>query len=325
MNDDLLARLKASHLVTSDQARLEPLPGGVSSDIHLVHDGERKFVVKQALEKLKVEADWFADTSRNEAERQYIEYVNRIRPGSAPQLISAGDGYFAMEYLDEGFVNWKQAMLDGRFEEDWASRAGSLIGQVHQASQSDQQLAGRFSNMESFRQLRIEPYLVTTGAKHPDLRERFNEEAERLKTDCFALVHGDFSPKNILVSEDRLVLLDCEVACYADPAFDLAFLFTHLFLKVLYHKNHYQEVKDMLEGFCEAYGGLHAELEKRAGRLHLMLLFARVDGKSPVEYLTRESDKQLVRNFCRESLLADSFALQRNYENWVAAIRGAAS
>ncbi|MCB1124794.1 MAG: phosphotransferase, partial [Verrucomicrobiae bacterium] len=232
---------KADHLLETESPLLKPLSGGVSSDIYLVQDGYRKFVVKQALEKLKVEADWFADTSRNEAERKYIEYVGRISPESVPRVIFAGDGYFAMEYLGEGFVNWKQAMLAGRFEVDWAAKAGKLLGDIHRTSQGDSKLAAEFSNMESFWQLRIDPYLVTTGSKHPDLKKRFEEEAERLRTEASALVHGDFSPKNILVSQDRLVLLDCEVACYADPAFDLAFLFTHLFLKVLYHKQHFGE------------------------------------------------------------------------------------
>ena len=136
MSLDLLASLLADGIVQSNSASLEPLAGGVSSDIYLVHDGERKFVVKQVLEKLKVEADWFADISRNETERQYIDTVSRISPGSVPEIIAYGHGYFAMDYLGEGYVNWKQAMLKGRFEVYWAHQAGSLLGKIHEVQRN---------------------------------------------------------------------------------------------------------------------------------------------------------------------------------------------
>ena len=49
-----------------------------------------------------------------------------------------------------------------------------------------------------------------------------------------ALVHGDVSPKNILVGPRGPVFLDAECAWYGDPAFDLAFCLNHLLLKCLW-------------------------------------------------------------------------------------------
>lgn len=317
----MLTRLRIDGIIGSEEARFEPLTGGVSSDIFLVHDGDRKIVVKQALEKLKVEADWFADVSRNATERDYISYVSEIRPSSVPQIIASGDGYFAMEYLGKEFRNWKQAMLDGQFEVDWARQAGAFLGEVHHRSKGNQEVAARFAKMESFWQLRIDAYLVATGAKHPELEALFLKEAYRLKSETSVLVHGDFSPKNILVSKDRLVVLDCEVACYADPAFDVAFLFTHLFLKALYHQNYYTEVREMIGECCQAYGLMDKDLERRVSRLLLMLLLARVDGKSPVEYLVDEGSKNFVRTFTGRELVNESSVLEEILEKWIAGIR----
>ena len=48
-----------------EAVRLSPLSGGVSSDIVKVEAGDRIFVVKRALAKLRVADDWQAPTSRN--------------------------------------------------------------------------------------------------------------------------------------------------------------------------------------------------------------------------------------------------------------------
>jgi aminoglycoside phosphotransferase (APT) family kinase protein len=269
-----------------------------------------------------VKADWFADVSRNRTEREYIEFVSRIAPGSVPRLTTAGDGYFAMEYLGEEYVNWKEALMNGRFEVDWARQAGSLLGKIHSASRNDPRLAVRFDTMDAFGQLRIEPYLIATASRHPELALLLQAEARRLAAHRSALVHGDFSPKNILVSAGRMVLLDCEVACYGDPAFDVAFLFTHWFLKALYHKDHFKEVRAMIEAFREGYALLDAEMERRVTPLLVMLMLARVDGKSPVEYLVEAADKETVRTFCRSTLVEGDVNLMRAYEQWVAVVGG---
>ena len=321
MSDKLLKQLLSDGIVLNESARLEPLPGGVSSDIYLVHDGDRKFVVKQALGKLKVEADWFADVSRNETEINYIEYVAKTNPSSVPEIIGSGDGYFAMEYLGDGFTSWKAAMLCGQFSSDWARMAGAFLGDVHKHSRNNDKLAEQFNKMDSFWQLRIEPYLIATGENHAELNSMFLEEAERLRHEASALVHGDFSPKNILISSDRLVVLDCEVACYADPAFDVAFLISHLFLKILYHRNYYSDLQSMITAFCHAYGMRSFEFESRVVRLVLMLLLGRVDGKSPVEYLTDKASRQFLRSFVRLELIQNPRGLDKMLEVWVNGIK----
>jgi len=130
----ILDQLLRDGRLSNADATVTPLAGGVSSDIYLVEDGAKKFVVKRALEKLKVQEDWFADTSRNRFEREFLRYVGAFLPKAVPRVVFEGNDYFAMEYLGEGFANWKQLMLDGRYEPNYAEQAGNTLQMGETAS-----------------------------------------------------------------------------------------------------------------------------------------------------------------------------------------------
>src|SRR5690606_24626353 len=114
-----------------------------------------------------------------------------------------------------------------------------------------------------------------------------------------ALVHGDVSPKNILIGPNGPVFLDAECAWYGDPAFDLAFCLNHLLLKCLWTPRAATDFLASFEALAAAYrSGVVWEppeaLERRTARLLPGLLLGRIDGKSPVEYLTADRDKEVV-------------------------------
>lgn len=319
--------LRNGHL-RDPAARFTPLAGGVSSDIWRVEDGAECFVVKRALPRLRVRDEWRADVSRNAVERDFFEWAGRQFPGAVPQVRFAhpAAGYFGMEYLGEGFANWKRQLLDGMFAPAPAAAAGRLLGTLHARSAGDSALRRRFDTTVNFHQLRTEPYLLTTGARHPAWRKVFEAEARRLEATREGLVHGDFSPKNILVGpEGRLVLLDAEVAWYGDPAFDVAFLLNHLLLKRLYHAPGGDAVRELIAAFRAAYaaarGALPGDFEARTTHLLLLLLLARVDGKSPVEYLSPEQ-QQFVREFVTDTLRAPPHTLAALVEAWFARTGG---
>jgi aminoglycoside phosphotransferase (APT) family kinase protein len=315
----LLKLLERDGVVRAPNARLTPLSGGVSCEIYLVEDGAERFVVKRALAKLKVKADWFADISRNRYEWEYIRYVAKFLPEAVPALkyCSATDNYFAMEHLNGSFTNWKQLLLAGKANPEDARRAGNILALIHQHSAGDPEAKRLFDTTPNFFQLRIESYLLATGAKHPDLRAHFEAEAKLLAGARECLVHGDFSPKNILISPGRMVLLDCEVAWYGEPAFDLAFLLNHFFLKALLHAPRDMGMRPMIENFWSEYQTVRPspEMEPRVGRLLLMLMLARVDGKSPVEYLD-PARQEFIREFVREQLPGENFSLNGITDLW---------
>jgi aminoglycoside phosphotransferase (APT) family kinase protein len=324
---DLRRLLLSDGVIQDRNATLIPLSGGVSSEIHLVKDGVRQFVVKRALPKLKVEQEWFADTSRNSNEAAYLSYVARLSPRNVPQLkyVSAEHGYFCMEYLGAAYHNWKQMMLEGRCDLRIAQAAGGLLGRIHAYSGRDPEARERFQTLANFEQLRIEPYLLATARQHPRLQGTLEAEAARLRAERSVLVHGDFSPKNILVCPERIVVIDCEVAWYGDPAFDIAFLLSHLFLKSA-ARPAARPWRPMVERSWSSYltsrfgdepGTGQDVLEANVSRLLLMLMLARVDGKSPVEYL-RESQQEHVRRFTVPRLQLDSGSLSKLTKEWFA-------
>ncbi len=318
--------MRADGVVRADGARLTPLAGGVSSEIYRVDDGQESFVVKRALPKLNVAAEWFADPRRNLHEQDYLRYVAAFLPGSVPRLrfASREHCYFAMELIGGELANWKTELLAGRVDRSHAARAGHTLGIIHRHSAGDPAAIKLFATGDLFWQLRIEPYLLATAEAHPRLAAALRAEAERLGACRSALVHGDYSPKNLLVSGERLVVIDCEAACYGDPAFDLAFLLNHLCLKALYHAPARRaELRAAVEAAVDAYQDAWSDLPAvadiagRASRLLPMLLLARVDGKSPVEYLA-EAQREHVRQFAEREILAPPIELPNMLESWFA-------
>lgn len=305
-----------------------PLAGGVSSDILLVRPaGRAPFVVKRALAKLKVKDDWFADTSRNRAEWDWFAHVARLAPSAVPRLLHRGSDWFAMEYLGEGVATWKFALLAGQADSAIARDAGSLLGRIHRASWDDAAARDTFATRRNFQDLRIEPYLVMTGLRVPALRRFFEAEAERLGATALTLVHGDYSPKNLLVGPGQFVVVDAEVAWFGDPAFDSAFLLTHLHLKAALHPSRRDTILGLVPAYwmayCAALGSqADAELEQRVARLLLMIMLARVHGKSPVEYLA-PAQQEIVTRFVGTLLPTAPAALAEITAAWSAALASA--
>jgi len=305
MTATMLELLRQDGFIQSPHARLVAVTGGVSSEIYRVEDGGRVFAVKRALEQLRVAQVWKADVSRNAFEVAYLQLIGRLIPGAVPEVLEhrSDHGYFTMEWLGEGFLNWKTTLLAGEGTVAQAIAAGSLLGRIHRLTWEDDAIRRQFETTENFHQLRLEPYLLSTAEHHPRWKAVFHEEAARIRKNRRCLVHGDFSRKNLLFQGERLVLLDCEVAWFGDPAFDLGFLLNHLILKSIHFQN--GDFRDMAQAAREAYaaalGPEAAEVEIALRRLLPLLMLARVDGKSPLEYLTPEGRRD-VRRIAEEML-----------------------
>jgi aminoglycoside phosphotransferase (APT) family kinase protein len=310
---DLIGPLRRMGLVKAGEpARFTPLTGGVSSDISLVEAGGRRFCVKRALPRLKVATVWEAPVGRNAAEAAYMRAVSGWLPHAVPRVLGedAKAGWFAMDYLaPENHPLWKARLLAGIVEPDFAAAVGRDLAIIHAGSAVDPTIPAAFANDDTFEAIRIEPYLRATGRAHPELAARFDELAHTTLTTKSALVHGDISPKNILESPDGPVFLDAECAWFGDPAFDLAFCLNHLLLKGAREGADRTRYIVAFSALAGAYlSGVDwenaTEIEARAAALLPALFLARVDGKSPVEYLTRKSERAAVRH-CATPLIAN--------------------
>lgn len=290
--DALLGYLRDLRLVPAGPVEVRRLSGGVSSELVAVIPARGEaVVVKRALDKLLVRDDWRADPGRNRYEVAWFRHAAGI-PGLAPHLPrilhdDPGRGLFVMEYLAGAWTTWKERLLAGDFAPATAAIAGRVLGAIHAATCGWADCASTFPTAHLFEELRLAPYLRTTAARVPAVAGPILAEVERLAACRTALVHGDFSPKNLLVSPGRLVVLDAEVATCSDPAFDLAFLLNHLLLKAV-RSGRWAEHLALVDGVLSAYRAAFpraAAGEAGAVRLQAMLMLARLHGKSPVEYL----------------------------------------
>lgn len=286
-----------------DTPRWTPLTGGVSSDIWLLDVDGRSVCVKRALPKLRVAADWTVPTERNLYEWRWIETVSGIDPHLTPRPLATDEarGAFAMEYLlAESNPLWKRQLLDGEVRVGFAGAVGVALVRIHAATASSDDMAVRFPTDDLFFALRLEPYLLATAEARTEVGAELRALVERTATTHLALVHGDVSPKNILVGPNGPVFLDAECAWYGDPAFDVAFCLNHLLLKMLPRPADTDALAASFDALASNYLAdvtweARAEIEARTATLLPGLLLARIDGKSPVEYITDAADKERVR------------------------------
>ena len=288
-----------------------PLTGGVSSDIWRIHTARGPICAKRALPKLRVAADWRAPIARNRYEARWMQVANHAVPGSTPHVLGQHEalGVLVMDYLDpERHALWKNSLRDGAVDAAFARSVGDTLARIHAFAAARPELAVQFDTDAIFFDIRLEPYLLATTEKHPKLATTLRELVLQTRSHQVSLVHGDVSPKNILIGpHGQPVLLDAECAWWGDPAFDLAFVLNHLLLKCLWVPQALSALINCFDALARAYlrrvDWEPAEaLERRAAALLPGLLLARVDGKSPVEYLTTEPQWRIVRR-CASELL----------------------
>jgi aminoglycoside phosphotransferase (APT) family kinase protein len=303
------------------------LSGGVSSDIWRVDLARGPVCVKRALPRLRVAQVWEAPVERNRYEYEWFRIAGEAAPHAVPRMIAQEAGLFAMEYLEPArHPVWKALLSQGRAEAGFAAEVGRTLAVIHAATAGRDEIARRFPTDRIFFDIRLEPYLVATGRKHPDLATQLSRLVERTEKTKLCLVHGDVSPKNVLAGPRGPVFLDAECAWYGDPAFDLAFCLNHLLLKCLWVPDAAARFLLSFESLFDAYQTKLSwerseTLETRTATLLPALLLARVDGKSPVEYLVSEKDKQHVRSLARELLLRSVASVSSIREAWQRSLR----
>ena len=301
-------------VATGEDVAVRELGGGVSNIVLLVEwpdDPERGWVVKQSLGKLRVKDDWRSERSRIIREAEAIKALGPVLGyGSVPSVVhlDPGNFVFVMTAAPRGSRTWKELLLGRLADAEVARDAALLLAKIINASREDASLGQAFQNRTVFDQLRIDPYYRTTAARHPELRREFDDLIATTLKIRTSLVHGDYSPKNMLVHGKSIFLIDFEVVHWGDPSFDAAFLMNHLFLKAFHLPAASGQLIALVQEFWKA---LFAALEPEAAAgfeimtlRHLGgLMLARIDGKSPAEYIQDELTKERVRKAATQLLV----------------------
>ena len=288
-SDGLLAYLRtAGHIAPDATPRLHNLAGGVSNRTVLVeHADGTAWVMKQALEKLRVKVDWFSSPERIHREAAGLRWMQRAVPEYSPPLVfeDVEHHLLAMLAVPQPHINWKTQLLNGVIEQAYVEQFGWLLGRIQRVALNPQPsepppqpspaseggrnphpptpspFHGRgganaetpnprpspiatgegvktaeetqrlFSDRTFFETLRVEPYYSYSAGQVPEAAGFIHELIEATRSRNLTLVHGDYSPKNVLIYDGRIVLLDYEVIHWGDPAFDVGFGMTHLLSK----------------------------------------------------------------------------------------------
>jgi len=295
--DQLEAYLRMSGRVGKTEGlKFEVLRGGVSNRTVWVEraDGQA-WVLKQALAKLRVEVAWFSDPARIRREVLGLRWLATLTPGAVTPLVfeDPTQQLFAMQALPKPHANWKDLLLAGKLLPEHVRQFGELLGTLHRgAYERRSDLVHCFEDRSFFESLRLEPYYAYTADQVPKASGFLHSLIDETRTHRLTLVHGDYSPKNVLIREGKLVLLDHEVIHLGDPSFDVGFGLTHLLSKAHYLRVQRAAFADAARAFWLAYRTTLGEvpwldgLEVRVVRQTLGCLLARVAGRSRLEYLS---------------------------------------
>ena len=298
----ITAFLRRRRLVAPDvEVQVEPLPGGVSNDVLALTAPGFDAVVKRALGQLRVEQLWLADPGRIDAEGRALQLAGRLTPGAVPQVYDLHDGYLVIERAPRSWHTWKDELLAGQVRVEIAERLGRLLGTWQRATAHDAWTRLQFGDRTAFTQLRVDPFHRTIARRHPGLREEIEATIEVMDQADVCLVHGDYTPKNVMVGPgtedpDRLWVIDWEVAHVGDPTFDPAWTVGHLLLKTMHRPavgpDYAAAARRFLSALEDALDGAVVLDPAQLVRQTACLLLARVDGTSPAGYL---DDRAAVR------------------------------
>lgn len=283
------------------------LAGGVSAEVRFADSADGPIVIKRALPKLKVAADWFADPARSATEVACLRALAQVLgPGSVPRVVwtDAVHHSFAMERLPDRLVPWKTRLLRCDVQTATARRVGELLGQMHAKTAGRDDLAEDFADISYLMSLRVRPFHHRLAERYPELADAIYDVVDRMLANRQCLVHGDYSPKNLMTDAADVVVLDCEVAHWGDPRFDVAFCLAHLLLKTVHAPSCPDAIAATASTFLDAYSThglaiMDAELARATG----CLVMARVAGDSPVEYLETAELKSAAFQLGRRLLI----------------------
>jgi 5-methylthioribose kinase len=314
------------------EAVSQSLGGGISNQVLMVRWEGECVVVKQPLEKLNVEMDWPADLKRIHIEANALRTYRRLIDlsgmdgASSPQVMDEDidNHIIVMECIPGGSDMWKSELMTGEVDQTIARKVGEILGSVQSRASRDEEVRSMFAFKDHFDELRIDPYHRTAAERNPDISHLVLAEAERVFSNGMTLVHGDYSPKSVLVERSsgasKLWVFDMEVAHWGDPSFDTGFMLNHLLMKAIHLRDMVEEFIEAAFGFWDSYEGrVEWDIESTTMKELGCLMLSRADGKSPAEYLSFDQVdriRRIARRSLKEGVITLEGYIQMVREEW---------
>lgn len=309
--ENALDYLRSTGRTGPGPASAAPLGWGVSNIVLRIEADGSRFVLKQSRPQLRTRDAWFSDLDRVYREQEVMQALGPLLPaGVVPEVLFADrpNYVFAMSHAPLEARVWKELLLAGQVDLDIGELCGTVLGRMHQATAERRELVEPFRDHTVFVQLRVDPFYRRIQERCPDVAAAVEPLVEQMLTVQDALCHGDFSPKNILVHDGGFMLVDYETTHLGDPTMDLGFFLSHLMLKAIRRSEDRERFFALTRTFWRAYAEevrflpIAKLTERGIGHLGLCIL-ARIDGTSPVDYLTEEPLRICARLLGRRLLL----------------------
>jgi len=284
--------------------KYKKLEGGVSSEVYYVKTNKNEYCIKRSLKKLLVKKDWIANTNRIKFEYYWLNHCRNILNKNIPKTYEFNNKkkYIVMEYLNNSkYKTLKELYFKKIINLNTIRLISKDLYKIHSKSNNYKTKILFKGNRNNFNDLRLDPYFNEVGRVYPKYKKYVKDLNKNYLINSSTLVHGDFSPKNILIGKNKIVYLDAECCNFGDPIFDLVFFSNHLLLKSIFIKDKSKEfIKSYMIFYKEYLKNLNAKKSKlyidRIIKMTPIMMLARIDGKSPVEYIKSKKIKNTIRN-----------------------------
>ena len=288
------------------------LAGGVSSEVYHVKTDKNDYCIKRSLKKLLVKKEWIVDTNRIKFEYYWLNHCRKILNKNIPKTYEFNNKkkYIVMEYLNNSkYKTLKELYFKKIINQNTTRLISKHLFKIHSKSNNYKTKKLFQGNSNNFNDLRLDPYFNEVGRVYPKYKKYIKILNKDYLINSKTLVHGDFSPKNILIGKNKIVYLDAECCNFGDPVFDLVFFSNHLLIKSIFIKDKSKEfIKSYITFYKEYLKNFNAKNYKlyinRIIKMTPIMMLARIDGKSPVEYINSNKIKNTIRN--KSFLLLDN-------------------
>jgi hypothetical protein len=312
------AILEASNIDAAG-ARFHRITGGISSSTFAAHLPTGGVIIKQALEQLDVTEDWKASPTRVVAEAEGLTWFSALTPQHVPRPIAVVKHLFGLvlPMAPQPSPDMRTVLVEnpGDFDPRWPQLLGEILALWHGADYRPA-LGGALDDTSRLMDLRLKPFYLDIAQKWPTHTTKIKELADELLTVKSTVVHGDFTPKNVLCLPDgNIWIVDTEVCHIGNPVLDSASMLAHLILKGFLYRSDTEMTQVLHLSRNEFLDALPEPSTPDSLAAHVgVFLAVRAAGRARVPYLS-EATKQDVIEMAQA--LLNGVGLEEGCQQWL--------